>query len=227
MSLTAYRALLETLVRHDGRLVTADLDAALALAVARLGRDAPAERVEDLAVIGAGAALTLPVRWAVGLSGVRSAEYPIGTSPKTYLAAGACVEYHDAAGDALALYPPLPVGALVRLTYTSDYVLDATTDETPSLYIEAVAHYAAASLCRVLAGLYANTSDSTISADAVSYQSKSDQWRRLAKDYEARYYAAVGVDPDAEAGAPPAAGVVVDWDTQGASGRTPLYRRGR
>lgn len=227
MSLADRRAEVELLVRHGGRLSTLDLESGLMLATRRLSGHVPQTLREPVTVQPGGYWLSTPARWIAGVSRVQRARVVGATAD---LPADGVVWSSDASGDGLLLAEPLPEATVVTLWYTTHYRLSSTEDEIPVQYQEAVAHYAAAICCRTLASLAAGSTDSTIAADTVDWRSAAADWRRLAADYEARYYTAVGTTPDAGAtggtsASPPAAGVVVEWDTAGESGATPLLRR--
>lgn len=71
---------------------------------------------------------------------------------------------------------------------------DATADNVPLVYMDAVLDYAAYLLLTELAAYYAGNSDSTIGADSVDRQSKEQRYSRLATVCENRYYTRVGVE---------------------------------
>jgi len=230
MSLADRRAEVELLVRHAGRLSQLDLEAALLIAGRRLSGHVPQVLRTTVTVQPGGYWLSTPARWIVGVSRVQRARV-LGAAAD--LPADGVAWTSDGIGEGLLLAAALPEATVVTLWYSTHYLLSSTADEIPVQYQEAVAHYAAAICCRTLASLSAGSTDSTIAADTVDWRSAAGEWRRLAADYEARYYTAVGVAVDggpsgSTGGTPPAAGVVVEWDTAGESGGTPLlHRRGR
>ena len=85
---------------------------------------------------------------------------------------------------------PLVVdGALVAYAVTED----ASADNVPLCYMDAVLDYAAGLLLTELAAYYAGDSDSTINADSVDRQSKEQRYSRLATVYSGRYFERVSV----------------------------------
>lgn len=96
----------------------------------------------------------------------------------------------DTALRQLAHDRPLVVdGALVAYVVTED----ATADNVPLCYMDAVLDYAASLLLTELAAYYAGDSDSTINADSVDRQSKEQRYSRLATIYSDRYFERVSV----------------------------------
>ena len=56
--------LVDNLVRDDsGKIVTADRDRAIDLALKRYGKDRPRSKVEDAAIVAGGRLIALPVGW--------------------------------------------------------------------------------------------------------------------------------------------------------------------
>ena len=197
----------------SGRLT--DLDdylPAIDAAVARYGKHRPLEVVEDLDGDG-GSDLALPESWVAEFSQIRRVEYPVGSNPEALLEADEWSLYRAPDGLKLRLRWDKPeVGESLRLTYTAPR-LEA---DIPAGDLDAVACLAASICLRALAAVYGQTSDPTIQADSVNYQSKTDQYRRLADALEERFNLQLGVDAR---GTAPAASVIANAPR---SGRTRL-----
>lgn len=85
--------------------------------------------------------------------------------------------------------PLMADGALVAYAVNED----ATADNVPLVYMDAVLDYAAYLLLTELAAYYAGNSDSTLpTADSVNHQTKDQRFSRLARICESRYYDRVG-----------------------------------
>lgn len=177
----------------EGTLEEADYLAALTEALKRFSRHRPRLVCEDLA----GAAshdLDLPTGWIEGVSTVVSIEYPVGDVPETLLDSNQWTLYHSPAGLRLRLLDAAPaVTDTVRILYSALHV-EATI---PAADREAIASMAAAVCLRQLAARYGQSMDPTLSADAVNYQSKTDQYRRLAEALEQQYSDHLGIGADA------------------------------
>lgn len=187
--------LVEGKVKDDsGKLTVVDdftpaVDAALAL----YSKHLPKKIVKDLD--GADSHdLDLPAEWVDEFSVIKSVEYPIGNIPPTLIDNEDWTLYETPTGKSLRLIVDEPeTGESVRLTFTVIRVEAQvrTGDE------DAIASLAAASCCDLLANIYTQTDDPTISADSVDYQSKGDQFARRAKALRQRYYDHMGIDPKA------------------------------
>lgn len=170
-----------------------DLEPAIVAALARYSKHRPLEVVEDLDADGT-RDLDLPAGWAPEFSTISSIEYPIGDEPETLLDATDWRLYRTPTGLKLRFVEaPVAADASVRVTYTR-LRLEA---DVPAGDLDAVTCFAAAICLRTLAALYGQSSDPTISADVVSYQSKTDTYRRLADALEAKYFADLAIDPKA------------------------------
>lgn len=180
-------------VKDDSGRLT-DLDdylPAIEAALERYGKHRPKVVVVDLAGDGSHD-LALPAGWLEGFSGIRRVEYPIGEIPETLIGPDDWYIYQSPAGLKLRLVEETPaVGESVRLTYTAARLeADVVAGD-----LDAVASLAASICLRTLAAMFGHTSDPTIQADSVNRGSKTDEFRRLADAFEARYNAHLGIDP--------------------------------
>lgn len=185
--------LVKSKVKDDGERLT-DLDdylPSIAAALERYSKHRPDEDAADLAGSG-GHDLALPEAWIEGFSRVVQVEYPVDQVPEEILPAGHWKLYRSPAGLKLRLPYETPSAAeSVRVTFTVTREEATVVDGD----LDAVACLAAAICLRTLAAAYAQTSDSSIQADVVNYQSKADQYRRLADSLEGKYNDHLGIDP--------------------------------
>ena len=173
----------------DRLTVYDDLEPAIVAALARYSKHRPLEVVEDLDADGT-RDLDLPAGWVPEASTISRIEYPIGDEPETFLEAADWKFYRTPTGLKLRFVDaPAEADASVRVTYTC-LRLEA---DVPAGDLDAIACFAAAICLRTLAASYGQSSDPTISADVVNYQSKTDTYRRLADALEAKYFADLGI----------------------------------
>lgn len=137
--------------------------------------------------------LALPAEWIAGFSTLRALEYPIGTIPADLLQSHCWSLYQAPSSCVIRLADLQPTSAeSVRCTFT---VLHS--EETlPAVDQQAVAELAASACLYQLSAAYGNSMDNTIQADSVDYQSKTDQYRRLAAELRKQALAALGLDGD-------------------------------
>ena len=193
MSLANYQALVADKVRDQETVISnSQRDQAIELAVLRYSEDRPRVLVQDLASAG-GYRLPLPASWHDGISVVRMLEYPIGNIPATTLAPDSISFYRSPPSTVeIELRQSLPAAAQVRCTYTARHLVDAGNDTTPAQHVDAIASLAASHLCEQIANHYANEGSSTINADVVNHQSKSQTYASRARRLRDAYTAAIG-----------------------------------
>jgi hypothetical protein len=149
----------------------------------------------------------LPAGWVDGFSTLDSIEYPIGNQEPVFLdeAEEYTADYWDATGGPkihfYSLVLGLSVTALVKYTalhhvLSQNPVGETTADTIPIKDRYGVASLAAANCCLMLAAYYAQTSDSTIGADAVDYGSRTERYLALARQYRGEYNGAFGIAGD-------------------------------
>jgi hypothetical protein len=227
MSLTFIQARVDGLVRDAGNKVSpTDRDEAIASAVVAYSEDRPRAIPEDVTADGS-RVLPLPSGWVAGESRLLGIEYPVGLVPPEAWPATDFSLYEAPGGEQILMVDAPAAGQTVRVRFGVPHVLDATTDTIPAKHAEAVAYYAAAILCEVLASQYADNKAPAISADRVDQRSQSSTWRALAKDYRVRYGEIVGIS-ETDSGAGPhvtAASTVVNFDMEAGDGGRPIFRR--
>lgn len=210
-TLTDFRRKQEALLQDDAGIITPEeKDLFIAQAVKIYSRHRPKEAAAD--VPGTGAyEYALPASWVEDVSVLRSIEYPLGDQDPTYIPLEDVRLYRAPTGLKWRLTrDTLAVGKTARLTYTILHTVTDTASTIPAPHEDAVATLAAALGCEALATSYAQTTDATISADAVSYRTKSQEYAARAKRLAAIFREALGLkDDDAPA---PASGVR-DWSS--------------
>ena len=192
--LSDYETLVTDLIRDDaGRIVLAEKDRAIQLAVQRYSKDRERIKVEDVATTGANK-LPLAPAWEADFSDIRTLECPIGQAPPSVLVNDRYGFYRDTATLTIQLLDALNIGTLVRVTYTITHVVSAVADTIPVGNREPVACWAAAGLCDELAAFYSGGTDSTIQADSVQSRSKAQEYSSRASALRKRYLNELGVD---------------------------------
>ena len=170
----------------------------------RYALDCPLECVSDVESDGT-SILALPVYQGPEVPGavvpvfdpefsiVEVVEYPLGQFPPSTLMDSDFRLYRTPTGYSIMLSTDLPnAGDPVRVTWTAQHAIDGST--IPNKHFFAIVDYAASLGADTLASLYVQTGDPTISADVVSYRSKSSEYLQLSKALRKRYFNAVGVD---------------------------------
>lgn len=218
MALADFQQLVKRMVPEDGETLTeSDRDAAIDLAVLRYGTDAPRTLVRDTAWLLAGFLGPLPPDWVDG-SALRSAEYPIGRNPASLVEMAL---YADQGGTLLVVQDmELPAGAQVRVTFGAPHRLDETEDTIPLQHREAVASYAAHSLCRQLSVRYSGEREASINADGSNTESRARNYAARAKEFRSAYFVGIGqVDPYAAGARTASSGVTAASSTSTWPGR--------
>lgn len=174
------------------RLTQDDYTNAITAALARYSKGKPRILVRDLPGT-ASHDLALPVEWSPDFSAVRSLEYPIGNVPADILQSDCWALYQSPTSIVIRLTDLAPANTeSVRCTFT---VLH-TEATLPVVDQDAVAELAASNCLYQLSAAAGNNMDSTIQADSVDYQSKTDQYRRLAADLRKKALTSLGLDDD-------------------------------
>jgi hypothetical protein len=185
MALATLRVMLDDRIRDTaGILTTPQKDAALTEATKRYSMDYPTTAVAPLVGDGVTFSFPLAAPFSAGFSQMIAVEYPTGQQvpvflePESYIVVGSTVRL---------LTMILPLGDTANATYTALHTLSEAEDSIPAHHEEWVAWLAAAICCRQLAAYYAQTSESTLGADAAYFRSRSAEYLALAKSYELTY----------------------------------------
>jgi len=219
-SFDQFQAQRDTALRDAvGKLPAGDRDTFLVQAILqRYSADRPREIATDVAGNGT-SLLDLPSSgsdvFEESFSAIRSIEFPLGGVPPTLLLDEDFQLYRTPSGLKIMLISETPASTdTLRVTWTARHKDDGSTIPDPDF--EAVCDYAAALCYEALAGIYAQTGDPTLAADAVNYRTKSQEYLGLANALRKRYYQHLGIDPsDAGTGVGPAIATGSLYETQG------------
>lgn len=202
----------QRLVRPD------DYDRNITAALSRYSRHRPALQVVDVTGNG-GHDYDLPSGWVGEFSVVRSIEYPVGDVPATILDSDDYEIYRTPSGEKLRLVNHAPSASeSFRVAFT----VMRTAATVPDGDVDAFVWLAAALCCEELANAFAQSGDSTISADAVDYQSKSREFASRARRLKQLYKEHLGLKDD---DLTPPASAVVDLDMKYPGGGERLTHR--
>lgn len=149
--------------------------------------------------------------WTEGFSVIKSVEYPVDDSEETasILQDDQWSIYQKPSGKCLRFLEATPETTEdFRVTYTTLHVCTDSACTVPSYDEEALQILAASIFCDMVATYFAQTQDSTISADSVDHKSKSADYAARARTYRKMYYDHLGI----EEGKTPAASVTRDQD---------------
>ena len=180
-------------------------------ALTRYSKDRPLVSFADYAGDSKTFDFPLPEEWDDSLSFIREVEYPQGERKPSFLRRSAWVIYAKgtpAARFRLMHFVP-QMGHTLRLFYTIKHTADDERTSVPENDLAAVAWLAAAEGCHLLARRFAQSSNPTIAADSVDYQSKSGEYTRLGRELERKYQNHLGRKEGEVAGP---AGASLDWD---------------
>lgn len=205
---------LDSIVKHDtSHLTPADVIQAIERAAWEYSKYRPREMYKDYTGDGSTQTWAVPTDWEDGFSQIISVEWPLGELPPEtdQTEQFPWDVYYDltAAAWKFRLPEDTPTSSeTVRIRYTIRHTISENAFTVPDADFYAVCDIAAEECCRILASYYAQSGDTTISADAVSWGTKSGEYRSLAKEFRKKWQDALGVSEEG----PAAAGVIVDWD---------------
>jgi hypothetical protein len=218
--LTDYQLKIQSYYGDDANDVSEEQrDTAIADAVIRYSKDRPRAKVEDVTCVEGGNYLPLPSAWEPDFSELKTLEFPLAKFPPCFINAYSL--YPTPTGLQIMVSDALPMGAIVRMSYSISHVLDLSTDTVPLGDREAVVCLAAANICDQLAALYSGDTDSTIQADSVNHQTKAGEFASRAKALRKRYLDELGIDAKKNV----AAGSVVSFPSNTSQGRPNLTHR--
>jgi hypothetical protein len=221
--LADYQQLVIDLVRDDAaKLAVAERDRAIAMAVARYGKDRARLKVEDLTPTDANT-LPLPAAWEADISELRSLEFPVGRVPPELMDTDRHYLYQGPTTTVIKVRDAVTVAAgSVRAAFTVSHTLSVGADTIPTEDREPVACWAASVCCEQLAALYSGNTDSTIQAANVQNQSKAQEYAARARSLRKRYLDEIGVADKRNT----AAGTVVQLEREDSLGQ-PRLTHGR
>ncbi len=192
-----YITALASLVGGELPLGEIDQIVAIGVAVAEHSRQRPRIVVEDEAGnAGFDYAVSLLAAWSDGLSVIKTLEYPVDDTDETpdILQDDAWIMYQKPAGMYFRFVEDKPAATeSIRVTYTAPHTCSDTSCTIKNCDETAVQSLAAAHFCNMLAAYYAQTQDSTISADSVDHTSKSREYAARARAYRKLYFDHMGI----------------------------------
>lgn len=217
---------ISALISDDANKLTktpdGDLDAMLKQAVAIYSNDKPHYIKRQITSTGATYYNidTILTDWTHNVSRIQSVEYPIGNTPPTLMEEG--VDYYlfddgtNQDGSSLNIYFLYVPSNGEKFTVEYRIDLTLTRDSTPaqnfyfnSIDFASICFKGAELACLSLASHYAQSLDTTISADSVSYTNMTAKYQSLARDMRRQYNQLVFGSEDATSVVKPA---IIDVD---------------
>jgi len=185
-------------------------------AVIIFSKDKPLTKVKEETGDGTNYDFTLPNDWYDGFSYiVGEVEYPADEyQTPNYLESCDWKFFKKLINDVTTTYLRMLTftpasGYKLRYEYATLHVLDENTNTINDCDLEAVVALSAALCFWALAAKFAQTTDSTIEADVIDYQRKSDIYTLLAKEQVSIYNSLMGLGEEAKGVASASAGVAV------------------
>lgn len=205
MTIAAFRAQVVLSIQDDANIIRpggtdyTTIDAKIQDAIAIYSKDKPRKFSKQIA--GDGTKIyDLPAEWVEELSRIVEIEYPAGEDPPLIIAEETYSLYRDPT-DGLKLrflgYEP-STGENFNLFFLTTHTVSDTVSTVYDGDFYPVCNLASSYCLRTLAAHYAQTSESSIGADAVAYRDKSKQYTELAKELELKYNQAMGKHTEEE-----------------------------
>lgn len=192
-----FRAKVSEIIRDDAdKLGTPERDNFIQEAVRIYSRHRPLEIVKDITGDGTYdySIATNLTSWVKGFSIIKSIEYPADERDPSYLEEDDFIVYEKEDGQYIRFLSDTPVATEeFRVIYTALHVLSDTQNTIPESDQDAVCNLAASLCSGALASAYAQTSDSTITADSVDHRSKSQEFTSRAKMQKQNYMNHLGL----------------------------------
>ncbi len=188
----------------DTNQVSAAAQSALIEAVSyTFSKDFPQELVADTTCSEGQYDFTLPTDWEEGVSSVLRVEYPAdtGNTQEVYWLEPSEYFLYKSASTTTKLRlkeTSASAGDKLRIHYSASHVWSGTTTRTSTVSAQNLEQYsflAAARIAEAFAAWYAKTTQSSISADSVDYQSITQKWKSIAKGFMEEYNKAVTKSP--------------------------------
>lgn len=185
------------IVQDDAGILTViERDNFIQEAVKIYSRHRPLEVVKDIAGDGTfdyPVSTDLPA-WVKGFSMIKSIEYPADQREPVYVDEGNYLIYEKETGQFIRFLSDRPASTeKIRVSHTALHVLSEVRNTIPAIDEDAVSNLAASLCSGALASYYAQTSDSTIGADAVNYRTKSQEYDARAKSQKKLYMDHLGI----------------------------------
>ena len=212
-----YLSRLETALQDIAeKLQPDDKDRILAQAVLVYSKDRPRELVHELTGDGSAYDFALPSSWIEGLSNIiGKIEYPADDYQNpVYIEDDEWIFFKKLVLTVTTTYIRFVTftpanGKKARFLYNITHTLNDTTNTIVENDIDAVVTLTAALCFWALAAKFAQNTDSSLDADVIDYQRKSDTYAMLAKEKMAIYASLMGLGQEAKTAATARAGTVV------------------
>jgi len=214
-----YLSRLETLLQDDAeKLQPDDKDRLLSRAVLIFSKDRPRKLIHELTGDGIAYDFAMPTGWVDNFSYIEGdIEYPADDyQDPQYLESIDWKFYKKLVGTPavtttyLRFLTFIPVsGKKARFEYTLPHTFDDTTCTIDDNDMEAVVTLAASLCFWALAAKFSQSTDSTLEADVIDYQRKSDLYTNLAKEQLAMYNSLMGLGEGSKGAAAASAGVAI------------------
>ena len=212
-----YLSRLETALQDDAeKLQPDDKYRILSQAVIIFSKDKPYTKMKEETGDGSSYDFALPTDWVEGTSYiVGPIEYPADDYQNpSYLEQMDWKFFKKLVGDVMTTYIRIltfiPANdKKLRYEYALPQTLNETTCTINDSYIEAVVNLTAALCFWALAAKFAQSTDSTIEADVIDYQRKSDLYTGLAKEKISIYNSLMGLGVESKESGAASAGIAV------------------
>jgi hypothetical protein len=226
-TLTDFQTWVTTRIRDGAGYVTsAQQQEAIAQAVLTYSKHRPLRKVGDITGTGA-YEYSLPTAWCEKFSTIQQVEYPAGEQDPVYLDGNDWMIYDNGTAEKFRMKADSAgSGETIRLTYTARHAVGATS----TVYTDdekAVADLAASYLLRQLAARMAQSSDPTLTADSVDYQTRVVSYTALSDRYLRQYRAHMGLGENEPNDDTVAAVAFLDVDLGYAHGAEHLFHQRR
>jgi hypothetical protein len=212
-----YLARLDTALQDDAqKLQPDDKYRILSRAVVIFSKDRPLTKIKEETGDGIKYDFDLPTDWYEGFSFiVGDIEYPADEYQNpSYLESGDWKFFKKLVDNVTTTYLRMlsfiPASAYkFRYEYATLHILNENTNTINHGDLEAVVALTAALCFWALAAKFAQSTDSTLEADVIDYQRKSDLYTNLAKEQLATYNSLMGIGEEAKGAAAASAGVAI------------------
>ncbi len=207
---------LETALQDTAeKLQPDDKDRLLSQAVLAYSKDRPRALIHELTGDASSYDFALPSSWVDGFSQITSQiEYPADDYQNpAYLEDDEWVFFKKLVSSVTTTYLRFTTfipasGKKARFLFTVPHTLNDTTNTIVDNDIESVTALAASLCFWALAAKFAQNTDSTLDADVIDYQRKSDTYVNLAKEKMTLYNTLMGIGAEAKGNAAASAGTV-------------------
>lgn len=220
MQIDNFRNMLNDMVRDDGETLSGDdMDVALKIGLLKYSKDRPYVHQEQTLAPG-GAYVPLPGNWAETFSEIVAMKTVDGEELKI-CDGWSLVETIN--GPKIKVIPDATAGESLYFDFTLPHTLDHQGTTVPEVDMVAVCHWSAAYLLDQLAAQYAGHQSPMVDADAINWQSKSQDYASRAKSHRAHYHDYLGI----KQGKITASSATTEVDMRDSRGRARLTHKER